>query len=134
MKFAFALALLYLAAYSPAFAASAIGAGQEGEITKQPICSKVTNRSTVNIQGTIALAPQTLPDGTPQQFSDNFKLAPNEQKDVCASGPFYEGRRIELTIRTLIPLFSCKTALGREIFLDMGEGDDGTKRYSATCY
>jgi hypothetical protein len=127
------LILIALLFSAPAFAQNAVP-GQHGEITKQPICSKLTNRSTVNIQGSISLATQILPNGDPQQFSDNFKLAPKEQREVCASGPFYEGRRIELTIRTLIPLFSCKTALGKEIFLDMGEDADGTKRYSATCY
>jgi hypothetical protein len=105
----------------------------EGEVTRQPICSKLTNRSTVTIQGTIALAPQTLTNGESHQFSNNFKLSPGERQDVCASGPFYEGRRIELTIRTLFPLFSCKTALGQEIFLDMKQRDDGIKEYSATC-
>lgn len=112
--------------------AAQVGPGEQGEITKAPICSKIINRSSVNIQGTIALAPQTLPDGSPQQFSDNFKISPGEFREVCASGPFYEGRRIDLTIRTLIPLFNCKTMLGQEIFLDMEE-KDGIKRYSATC-
>lgn len=104
-----------------------------GEVTRQPICSKLTNRSTVTIQGTITLAAQKLANGETHQFSENFKLSPNETQDVCASGPFYAGRRIDLTIRTLIPLFSCKTALGQEIFLDMKEVDGGLKQYSATC-
>lgn len=79
------------------------------------------------------LAPQTLKDGSLQQFSDTFKLKPKESTQICASGPFYEGRRIDLTIRTLIPLFNCKAALGEEIFLDMKQNDDMTKTYSATC-
>lgn len=105
----------------------------DGEVTRQPICSKLTNRSSVTIQGTITLAPQRLENGDVHQFSDNFKLSPGQRQDLCASGPFYEGRRIDLTIRTLFPLFSCKAALGQEIFLDMEEGPGGTKKYSATC-
>lgn len=127
----FLILLVALVTATPAMAQ--IGAGEQGEITKTPICSKLTNRSTVSIQGTIALAPQTLPSGEPQQFSDNFKLAPGESREICASGPFYEGRRIDLSIRTLIPLFNCKAALGEEIFLDMEEQPDTTKKYSATC-
>lgn len=129
--FGFCLFLALPVAAQPQFPSSL---GKAGEITRQPICSKITNRSSVSIQGTISLMPQTLANGDLHQFSDNFKLAPKEQREVCASGPFYEGRRLELTIRTLIPLFSCKTSLGKEIFLDMGEGEDGVKRYSATCY
>lgn len=117
----------------PAFAqAPARKAMPEGEVTAQPICSNLTNRSTVTIQGTITLAPQVLKNGETHQFSDNFKLSPNQTREVCASGPFYEGRRIDLTIRTLFPLFSCKTALGQEIFLDMKQ-EAATKKYSATC-
>lgn len=128
-------ALLFLSL--PVSAASPlppVGGGKDGEVTRQPICANLINRSVVNIQGSIALMPQVLPDGTPQQYSDIFKLSPNEKKEICASGPFYEGRRIELTIRTLIPLFSCKTSLQRDIYLDMTEDYDGVKKYSATCH
>ncbi len=135
MKYALIPALLMVISL-PALAQPQLpdSMGKAGETTPNPICSKLTNRSTVSIQGTLATMTRTLPNGDLQQFSDNFKLLPNEQRDICAAGPFYEGRRIELTIRTLFPLFSCKTQLGKEIFLDMEEDADGIKHYSATCY
>ncbi len=116
--------LVFLSAV-PADAAApqrpSVTGGAAGEITSAPVCADLINRSTVTIQGTLSLMPQTLPDGTLQHYSDNFKLSPNEKKEVCATGPFYEGRRLELTIRTLMPLFSCKTSLERDIYLDMIE-------------
>lgn len=136
MRRFFVFSLLSLALASPAFAASPIKPiefGKEGEISRQPDCANLINRSSVTMNGTIALMPQTLPDGKIQQYMDNFKLAPNESREICASGPFYAGRRLELTIRSLIPLFSCKTSLAGDIHLDMSEDYEGVKQYSATC-
>lgn len=107
--------------------------GKAGEITMRPICGAIINRSTVNIQGTISTMKQTLPDGSMEAHTENFKLRPTEKKDVCAQGPFFEGQRLELTIRTLFPLFSCYTQINGNVFLDMKEGADGFKHYSATC-
>lgn len=108
--------------------------GRDGEVVHQPICSKLVNRSGVTIQGTVMTQKQVLKNGQEQQFSDNFKLSPNQFREICSSGPFFQGRKIDLTIRTLIPLFNCKTQLGRTIYLDMEEDSEGIKRYSATCY
>lgn len=106
---------------------------KEGEVLSKPICSALKNRSDVSIQGTLATAPQTLKNGDISRHRDNFRLMPGERKEFCVSGPFFEGRRIELTIRTLIPLFDCKTKITKEILLDSIIQDDGSRKYSATC-
>lgn len=129
MKFlSLPLALLLLSMPAHAF-----GPEPEGEVTAQAICSNLINRSSVTIQGSFETAKQTLADGTRASHVSNFKLSPNEEKKICAAGPFYEGRRINLTIRTLFPLFSCKTRIDQDIFLDMKEIAYGQKEYSATC-
>ena len=105
-----------------------------GEITRQPICTYLINRSDQTIMGTIATKSQKLADGTIAAHSDNFKLGAGDRRQFCAAGPFFEGRRLELTIRTLIPLFSCYTKIDRDIYLDATPDAGGFKKLSATCY
>jgi hypothetical protein len=106
---------------------------KEGEVLSKPICTDLVNASSVTIQGTIATAAQITPDGTSVRHRDNFRLQAGEKKQICASGPFYEGRRLELVIRTLFPLFECKTRIDRDILIRSTVQEDGTRKYSANC-
>lgn len=106
----------------------------EGEIVSKPICSAIINRSGQTIMGTLSTASQRLADGTNARQTNNFKLLSMEKKEFCTTGPFYEGRRIEIVLRTLVPLFNCKTKADREIFLDAKPNEDGVTKLSATCY
>jgi len=131
-----ALALLLIFAAVPALAQPApptVGEGKEGEIIQTPICTYMTNRSEQTIIGTIGLAAQTLPDGQVAALSENFKLKAGEKRQVCAAGPFFEGRRIKIVLRTIMPLFECKTKMNHEIFLDADPQAEGFKKLSATC-
>lgn len=105
-----------------------------GEITSQPICTYLVNRSDQTIMGSISTKAQKLDDGSMAAHTENFKLVAGDRRQFCAAGPFFEGRRLELTLRTLIPLFSCYTKIDREIFLDAKPGPGGFKKLSATCY
>jgi hypothetical protein len=105
-----------------------------GEITTQPICGKLVNRSEQTIMGTIATKSQKLPSGDMAAHQENFKLLSGEERELCTTGPFFEGRRLELTLRTLIPLFSCYTKIDRTIYLDAKPDETGFKKLSATCY
>ena len=129
------LTVLIVIFVSPAFAQIKlpVGTGKEGEILKQPICNWLTNRSDQTIMGFIATASQKVASGDEVKHRENFRLDAGERKQFCAAGPFYEGQRLELTIRTLIPLFSCKTKIDREIFLD-AKPEPGFTKLSATCY
>lgn len=118
----------------PAHAQGAPSRQPAGEITSSPICGKLKNRSDQTIMGTMATKQQKLPSGDLVAHQENFKLAAGEEREFCAAGPFFEGRRLELTLRTLIPLFSCYTKIDREIFLDAKPDDTGFKKLSATCY
>ena len=82
-----------------------------GEITPQPMCGKLVNRSDQTIMGTIATKSQRLASGDMVAHQENFKLLSGEERELCTTGPFFEGRRLELTLRTLIPLFSCPLKL-----------------------
>ncbi len=128
-----ALLILLLLLSIPAYAQTVAGEGKEGEITAAPICTDLTNRSAQTIIGTITTASQTIDTGDVVKHRSNFRLDAGAKQKICAAGPFFEGRRVALVLRTVIPLFECKTTLEREIFLDATPQDDGTTKLSATC-
>lgn len=107
--------------------------GKEGEILDTPICSKLINRSDQAIMGTLLTAAQMLESGDSVRHRDNFKLESGAEKDFCVAGPFYEGRRVEIVLRTVIPLFNCRTKVDSPIYLDVIEDANGIRKLSATC-
>lgn len=108
--------------------------GREGEILSQPVCGVLVNKSEQTIMGTVSTAPQMI-GGDIIRHRDNFRLEAGERKEICARGPFYEGRRLEIVLRTIIPLFDCKTRLDRgEIALDVTVKDSGFRTLTATCH
>jgi hypothetical protein len=129
----FFLILLFVIFTAPAYAQINLTGGKEGEVVRQPICSALVNTSDVSIQGTLSTATQTLENGDIGRHRDNFKLEAGERREFCSSGPFFEGRRLELVIRTVFPLFSCKTKIDREIKLTSDLQEDDTRKYSANC-
>lgn len=116
----------------PALNGTGPGTGKEGEILAKPLCTWLTNRSDQTIMGFIATAAQPVASGDIVKHRENFRLDAGQRQRICAAGPFYEGQRLELTIRTIIPLFTCKTKLDREIFLDAKPAPEFTK-LTATC-
>lgn len=111
------------------------GTGRTGEIIARPICSALVNRSDQAILGTLSTAGQRVPSGDVIKHRDNFRLEPGDRKEFCSTGPFYEGQRLEIVLRTIIPLFDCKTRIDRgDIYLDARPDQYGVKKLSATCY
>ncbi len=129
-----AVCLLSFPALAQLRSAPTLNEGKEGEITAKPICTYLVNRSDQTIIGTIATASQTIASGDTVRHRENFRLESGERKQICAAGPFYEGRRLELVLKTLLPLFDCKTKIDREIYLDATVQESGFKKLSATCY
>lgn len=100
-----------------------------------PYCSDLVNRSQVKIYGKIRTNSLTRKDGTVVSHEANFAIPPGDKWKVCSEGPFFQGKRIELTIVTLLPVFKCKTKLGVPIFLMANPKiDDDGYTWSATCF
>ncbi|MGH1456055.1 MAG: hypothetical protein ACRBDI_04690 [Alphaproteobacteria bacterium] len=116
------------------------------EITPQPICFTVRNEAPYKAYGQIATNYYTTTDGTKARHTGTFRLETSgttdtetgnlkDRSEFCVSGPFYPGRQIELTLRTLIPVFSCKTNIEMgEIVIHGKFNDDGSTKTWATCY
>ncbi len=86
------------------------------------------------------------PDGTKARHRSNFRLDepgsthpdegyPTDRAEFCSYGPFYPERMLSLTLRTLVPIFSCKTRVdqGEIVIKGYRKPEGGTETW-AECY
>ncbi len=116
-------------AASPAVPASIV----EGEVVDQPICFNVVNNAPYTVFGTFITNIYTAEDGTKARHRSNFRLEPNFKSEFCTYGPFYEGRKLELVLRTLIPVFSCKTGINGDVMIHGRKKPEGGTDTWAVC-
>lgn len=114
---------------------------QAQEILDSPICTQIVNEADYTVRGTISTAESNysdssdpVKDGTQARHSVNFKLEPGERWDVCSSGPFYPGQKLELMLRTLIPVFECQTSLVAPIVIKSERDANGDLKTWADCF
>ncbi|MCB1532682.1 MAG: hypothetical protein KDJ35_07420 [Alphaproteobacteria bacterium] len=121
----------------------------DGEIVQEPICFVVINDAPHMVLGSFVTDTYTKTDGSIGRHRSNFRLQesgavdkekgyPTDRAEFCSYGPFFEGRKLEFTIRTLFPVFSCKTNIesGPITIKSIPRKDDpmGGFDYTATCY
>ena len=116
------------------------------DVTPSPICFTVRNEAPYTVYGEVSTDYYTTENGTKARHTGTFRLAKagskHEEKgyfidrsEFCSSGPFYPGRQLELTLRTLIPTFSCKTNIELEEIVIKGKRHkDGSTKTWAICY
>lgn len=134
----FALAALLLT-FSP-------NAARAQEILNDPVCFTVRNTANHKVYGNFVTDYYTAEDGTQARHRSNFRLDEAGAKDpekgfpldvaeFCSYGPFFEGRQLELVIRTLIPVFSCKTSVEKGEIIIKSERlpDDSGNKIWAEC-
>ncbi len=100
-----------------------------------PICSELINKSGFAIYGSVETDKVKMPNGETAYYKSNLRMQPDETTQICSNGPFFEGQKLILTLRSLFPLFECKTKLGQPITINATPKKEG-KGYdwSATCY
>jgi hypothetical protein len=105
-----------------------------GRVFTQPQCFPVENRAPYTVFGTISTDFYVDEQGIQTRHTQNFRLAANEKVQVCATGPFYPGEQLEFTLRTMIPVLTCKVtpAAGPLVITGRLRGD-GTTETTATC-
>lgn len=109
------------------------GGARAGEVTPFNECATLRNMSDQSIMGVIRTAPFKVRGGAIKRHEGTFRLEPDETAQVCSTGPFYDGYRVELVLRTIMPLFTCKTRLSGEIMLRKTERNDGITKLYADC-
>ena len=86
-------------------------------ISPTPQCATIKNTSDITMIGSLRTEYGTAKDGSKQRHEQNFRLPPGESTEACSTGPFYKGYQVELILKTLIPVFNCKTRLAGTILL-----------------
>lgn len=141
MKGLIVIAIIFLSA----FAASAYGRDGMpiatepttprplGEVTATPHCFKVISKAPYTVFGSINTNYFINGDGIKTRHKSNFRLEYDDFAEFCTYGPFYEGQKIELVLRTLIPIFTCKTGVEGDITIYGRRKEEGGTETWATC-
>lgn len=102
-------------------------------ISPTPHCAIIENTTEFTIFGSIRSEYGTTSSGEKRRHEANFRLAPDKKQEVCVTGPFFPGYQVELSLKTLIPIFSCKTRLKGTIEIRSEKRDDDSNRIYALC-
>lgn len=117
------------------------------DIVAEPICFALVNEADYKVFGNISTDYFVRPDGIKARHRSNFRLGamgdideetgqPLNREEFCSYGPFLPDRQLELTLRTLFPVFSCKTRIDQGEIIIKGErkADDSGVDTWAECY
>lgn len=111
------------------------------DVTPYPLCTQIVNETDYTVRGSVSTDTATYEgsddetlNGTQARHMANFRIEPQGAWDICSQGPFFEGKRVELTLRTLIPVFACRTALTDTIYIRDTRTEDGEYQVFATCH
>jgi hypothetical protein len=80
-------------------------------------CFNLINKAPYTVNGSMNTDYYDLADGGRGRAHRNFRLRPGGETRLCSFGPFYPGARLELVLRTLVPIFSCYTVAQGDIVI-----------------
>ena len=103
-------------------------------LSPYPYCFEIINRAPWSVYGTVESKPHTSSAGVVTHHRSNFRLEAGARESVCSSGPFYNGYRLRLVLRTLIPIFECYTAANRDVVITGRTISETESETKATCY
>lgn len=116
------------------------------EVLSEPLCFVVQSEADYRVHGTIVTNYYTNPDGIRARHRSNFRLEaagtlheegyPLDRAEFCSYGPFYPDRKLDIVIRTLIPVFECRTRVDQGALVITGvrnETDTGNVT-SVACF
>lgn len=116
------------------------------DIVSEPLCFQVVNEAPYKVYGSFITDYYTRPDGVRARHRSNFRLDepgtvhetegyPLDRAEFCSYGPFLPDRKLEMVIRTLVPIFSCQTKIdqGPVIIKGHQKPEGGTDTW-AECF
>lgn len=131
----------------PQIAAAQVVDNSKLDIVQEPICFALRNEAEYRIYGNFATDRFTRPDGIVARHRSTFRLEAAGSKDedgkytdreeFCSYGPFLPNRMLILTLRTLFPVFECRTRIdtGQEIVIKgVRRADDSGVLTWAECF
>ncbi len=102
-------------------------------ISPRPQCATIRNETGDRVFASIRSAYTANAAGEQKRHEGSFRLEKGEKTEVCSIGPFYPGYQVELVVKTMIPIFSCKTRLSGTITLTSSRDKDDIYRVTADC-
>lgn len=105
----------------------------EGEVDSSPTCFRLVNQAPYTVMGSVYTNYYVNKDRQKARHTSNFRLEKGQSQPLCTYGPYYEGRKLYLVLRTVLPIFSCHTMVDADIYLMGKVNDDGTTKTWATC-
>lgn len=116
------------------------------DVVSEPLCFTVRNEAPYKVYGSFVTNYYTTETGSKARHRSNFRLdepgsvddetkEPSDRSEFCTYGPFLPDRKLELVLRTLVPIFSCKTKIdqGEIVIKGFRKPEGGTDTY-AECY
>lgn len=98
-----------------------------------PLCLKIHNTIDHEVLGHIETAEYYDDAGKLSWHRSNFRIKEDETKEVCSTGPFFDGYKLRIVIKTLMPLYSCKTEMNRTVTLSNQTDENGITLPVADC-
>ena len=99
----------------------------------KPLCLTLANKAGNEVTGHIETDQFRDPSGKLSWHRSNFRLADKEERQVCSTGPFFEGYKLRVVVKTVIPLYSCKTEMNRTVTITRGTDEYGLNTYFMDC-
>ena len=102
-------------------------------LSLRPHCATIKNDTGNSLFASIRTAYTPNAQGQDKRHEGSFRLEKDASTQVCSTGPFYPGYQVELVVKTMIPIFSCKTKLEGTITLTSSRDENDVYRVSANC-
>jgi hypothetical protein len=125
---------------------AAMAQNENLDIVADPLCFSVRNEAPYKVYGSFSTTEVTRPDGTKMRHRSNFRLDEKgavdpktaeklDRAEFCSYGPFYPGRKLELVLRTLVPVFNCLTKIDQgELVISGYRKPEGGAVTTAACF
>ncbi len=121
---------LAIACFVLCVGATAARAEYEPLYSEEQHCGKIINTTDYTIYGSVSTDYYIDQDGDKATHKVNFRLSAKEEWPVCTTGPFFEDYTVDLNIRTLVPVFSCRTHVSGDILIKSEMVDGSTKTFA----
>jgi hypothetical protein len=128
------LLIIFLLCLIPGFS-SAQSSSDDQKYVYPPTCFEIKNTAPYTVFGEVSTAEDQNDQGQVITHRAVFRLKEGETEPVCSTGPFFERTRLRITLRTIFPIFECKTMVYQDAeILIRGEiKRDGTTETWIDC-
>lgn len=102
-------------------------------LSETPLCVKLINATGNEALGHVETAEYYDADGNLSWHRSAFRIAKDAEQDVCSTGPFFDGYRLRVVVKTLIPLYSCLTEMNKTITISYQMPPSGIRELVMDC-